>query len=252
MALPALALGEPRGERPPTPPSPAPAPLRVAALRRRPPSSYPAPRPIDPTPQRVLVMGDSMIHTLLPIVADHCYENGHAIHAGIWLGSTSLGWADGDKLDTLLPTFRPSYVVVVLGSSEVLGHGIDARIQRALAHLERRLSPRPMVWVGPLPWHPGKVRGERLAQANRGVAAVNAALRRTLGDGRHFAPSGLDVERAGDGIHPTMAGGRHWGERFVGWLREESAHPIALRPPTRPSPPPSITSYGAAWLPRRG
>jgi len=53
-----------------------PAPISVAADAQQ--------RLVDEAPQRILVIGDSMIYTLLPVLADYCLENGHYLHPAVW------------------------------------------------------------------------------------------------------------------------------------------------------------------------
>lgn len=232
--------------------------LAVGEMMREPPApvrsaAEPEPRLVDEAPQRLLVIGDSMIYSLLAVLADYCLENRHCLHPAIWLGSTSSGWATSRKLDELLIRHRPTFVVVVLGSSEVWGTGLSRLVPRAAHRLSARVGARKLVWVGPLSWHPGKVpAGPRLDLANQGAAAITTALQHALGKGRVLCSTDLAVERMADGIHPTAEGGRRWAEQLIRWLRDESDFPIVLRPPTRQAPLPSATFYGAAWKQGQG
>ncbi len=193
----------------------------------------PPPRPFDPEPQRILVVGDSMVHNLMPLLADYCLENGHYLHPAIWWGSTSMGWAGSPKLDALFSRHRPTFVLFVLGSSEIISKNIDVLATSAVRRLIARVGERKLAWIGPPNWRPD--------------TGINATLERELGPGRFFRSAELVLEREKDGIHPTRAGGRVWAEHFLRWLAEESAVAIALRPPTRVAKVPSATSYGAAW-----
>jgi hypothetical protein len=198
-----------------------------------PPTAPPPARPIDPAPQRILVVGDSMTYNLLPLLADYALENGHYLHPAIWWGSTSMGWAGSRKLDELLQRHQPTFVLVVLGSSEILGKNIDALATAAVHKLVARVGDRKLAWIGPPNWRPD--------------TGINAVLERELGRGRYFRSAELVLEREADGIHPTKKGGRVWAEHFIRWLADESDVPILLRPPTRVAQVPSATCYGAAW-----
>jgi hypothetical protein len=198
----------------------------------RPPPPPPA-RPVDTSPQRILVVGDSMVYNLLPLLADYCLENGHYLHPAIWWGSTSMGWASGQKLVPLLQQHKPTFVLVVLGSSEVLGKGIDPLATRAVHKILSLVGDRKLAWIGPPNWRPD--------------TGINVVLERELGKGRYFRSAELVLEREADGIHPTRKGGRVWAEHFIRWLAEESDVPIVLRPPTKVATVPSATCFGAAW-----
>ena len=190
-------------------------------------------RPTDPAPQRILVVGDSMVYNLLPVLADYCLENGHELHPAIWWGSTSMGWAGSPKLTELLQRHDPTFVLFVLGSSEIISKGIDELATRAVHKLRKRIGDRKMAWIGPPNW--------------REDTGINQALEREIGAGHFFRSAELKLEREADGIHPTPAGGRVWAQHFVRWLGASSDVPIRLRPPTRKAKVPSATCYGAAW-----
>lgn len=192
-----------------------------------------AARVVDPRPQRILVLGDSMIYNLLPLLADYCLQNGHELHPAIWWGSTSSGWAGSRKIDELLIRHRPTFIIVVLGSSEILGKGIDPLVTAAVHKLLQRVGDRKLIWVGPPNWRPD--------------TGVNEVLERELGQRRFFRSAELVLEREDDGIHPTRAGGRVWAQHIIRWWSEQSAAPILLEPPTREARVPSATCYGAAW-----
>ena len=190
-------------------------------------------RAIDDTPHRIAMIGDSMVHNLLPVVADYCHQNGHTLGAAIWWGSTTTGWASSPKLSEVLYTHRPTMVLMVLGSSEVFGEGVEPMVEKAVARIRKRLGDRKLLWIGPPNWCPD--------------TGVNNALARALGPGHYFRSAELELERETDGIHPTPQAGRVWAEHIVTWWRDESALPIRLETPTQRAPRPRITSFGAAW-----
>jgi hypothetical protein len=190
-------------------------------------------RPVDPEPQRILVVGDSMVYNLLPVLADYCLENGHYLHPAIWWGSTSMGWAGSPKLDQLIRRHQPTFVLVVLGSSEIISKNIDPLATAAVRKLKKRIGERKLAWIGPPNW--------------REDTGINATLERELGSDHFFRSAELELDREDDGIHPSPEGGREWAKHFIRWWRDESAVPIRLRPPTKVAKVPSATCYGAAW-----
>jgi len=177
--------------------------------------------PLARGPQRILLLGDSMVEVLEPRLADYCLENGHRLFPAIWYASTTASWASGPELEDLLREIKPTLVVVALGSSELTARRIDQRERHVRAILQR-VGPRPLLWIGPPNW--------------REDTGINAMLARVLGAGRFFSSATLDLERGADGIHPNAVGGAKWAEAFASWVREDGARAIALAPPTRVAP----------------
>ncbi len=58
------------------------------------PTAAPA---VDPRPQRILLLGDSMVEVLQPRLSDYCLENGHKLFPAIWYASTTASWAVGAR-----------------------------------------------------------------------------------------------------------------------------------------------------------
>ncbi|NUP04635.1 MAG: SGNH/GDSL hydrolase family protein [Polyangiaceae bacterium] len=173
------------------------------------------------SPERILLLGDSMVEVLQPRLSDYCAENGHELHPAIWYASTTASWASGDELGGLLREFDPTMVVVALGSSELTARKIADR-ERFVRALVRRIGERKLVWIGPPNW--------------REDTGINAMLERVLGRDRFFRSAELSLERKQDGIHPNARGGEKWVDAFVAWLTTESSQPIAMTPPTRVAP----------------
>lgn len=188
---------------------------------------------IDPSPQRILILGDSMIEGLLPRLADYAAENGHSVSAVIWYGSRTIDWARGSRLSDALRDFRPTFVVFVVGSSELTTRDIEKR-SSAVRQMLKTVGERKWIWVGPPNW-----------RADTGLGAM---LERELGPGRYFRSRELSFERKRDGIHPTLAASERWMDAVAEWLVNKSAVPIRMstpqksgapRPSARVFPPPT-------------
>jgi hypothetical protein len=188
---------------------------------------------IDPSPQRILILGDSMIEGLLPRLADYAAENGHSVSAVIWYGSRTIDWARGNRLSDALRDFRPTFVMFVVGSSELTTRDIEKR-SSAVRQMLKAVGERKWIWVGPPNW-----------RADTGLGAM---LEREVGAGHYFRSRDLTFERKRDGIHPTLAASQRWMDAVAGWLVSKSAVPVRMstpqksgapRPSARVFPPPT-------------
>jgi hypothetical protein len=172
----------------------------------------------DESPQRILMIGDSMLDGLLPRLADYAVENGHSVNAVIWYGSRTIDWSRGTRLSDALRDYRPTYVMVVVGSSELTTRDIEKRAP-AVQQILKLIGERKLVWIGPPNW--------------RTDTGIGALLERELGPKRYFRSLDLTFERKRDKIHPTLGASRIWMDAVAGWIVTQSAAPIRLAPPQK-------------------
>ncbi len=156
---------------------------------------------------RLLVIGDSMAVGLDPHLRQLAEEAGIAGYAsrGI-VGTTIGGWADSAWLETTLPAFQPTLILISLGTNdEASAPGAADRERPALEQLVHRLesSGAALVWIGP----------PSLPLPRQGVSdMIRAAL-------PYYYPSEqLDIPRGPDGLHPTAAGYAGWAGALWSWL----------------------------------
>ena len=193
----------PRGGSQPSAAQPEGPVLAVGAARGlAEPGSSASPRPA-PAPHRILMLGDSMIEPLQQRAAAYAREAGYKFISVIWYGSRTLDWGKGSRLAQTLQTYAPTYVIVVLGSNELMARDVEQRALHVQSML-RTLGDLPVVWVGPPSW-----------REDRGY---NAMLARELGE-HFFRSDALEFDRKSDGIHPTDASGAWWMDRVAEWLR---------------------------------
>jgi lysophospholipase L1-like esterase len=185
-------------------------------------SGEPAPAAVDESPQRILMLGDSMLDGLLPRLADYAAENGHSLNAVIWYGSRTVDWARGSRLGEALRDYRPTFVVLVIGSSELTTRDIEKR-SSAIRQILKTVGDRKLIWVGPPNW-----------RTDTGLGAV---LEREVGAKRYFRSAELSFERKRDGIHPTLAASQKWMDAVALWTMTQSATPIRLAPPQKTGAP---------------
>jgi lysophospholipase L1-like esterase len=185
-------------------------------------AAAPTAAPVDESPQRILILGDSMIDGLLPPLADYAAENGHSVSAVIWYGSRTIDWARGTRLTDALRDYRPTFVIFVVGSSELTTRDVEKRAT-AVRTMLKLVGERKWIWVGPPNW--------------RTDTGLGALLEREVGAGRYFRSLDLSFERKRDGIHPTLAASRRWMDAVAEWVRLRSAVPIRLAVPQKTGTP---------------
>ncbi len=210
------AADTPVAERPAVTPRPQPAPLPAGSA---PPTGSRAP---DPEPQRMLIFGDSMIEGLLPRLADYAAHNGHSVDAVIWYGSRTIDWGRGTRLAEILQSSQPTFVFVVLGSSELHVRNVEKR-SAAIERMLQQIGPRKLVWVGPPNW--------------TSDTGINELIARTVGKERFFRSAELDFERKKDGIHPTLRSSERWMDAIVRFVVDQSSVPIRLETPAKSGAP---------------
>src|SRR6187551_3174261 len=120
-------------------------------------SASPAGAPLEadtggaPVSHRVLMLGDSMIEPLQQRAAAYFRDAGYKFISVIWYGSRTLDWGKGSRLAQTLQTYAPTYVIVVLGSNELMARDVEQRALHVQSML-RTLGDLPVVWVGPPSW----------------------------------------------------------------------------------------------------
>lgn len=178
----------------PTPaPTPAEEPEPEAPVVEKPSSLIPITKGT-----RVLLFGDSMVTSGLGVtLKEHVVARGGTLVSISKPSSTTASWRKGHDLDDLIAKVKPDVVIVVLASNELFIPNPQARIGDVKT-IVSRIGTRPCVWIGPPPWRPDK--------GMLGVVRDNAA------PCRWFESAELTLERQSDGIHPTLRGGRVWGE----------------------------------------
>ncbi len=211
---------------------PSPAQAAAASPSAAGPSSAarsgPPPPPLDPSPQRIMIVGDSMVVNLIQPLADYCQENGHKLFPVIWYASTTVAWGSQSKLSDCLREFDPTYVIVVLGASELGVRDVASR-QSSVRTINKIIGNRHYFWLGPPNW--------------REDTGFNDMVHKTVGAGRFFRSAGLELDRESDGIHPTPTAGRKWVDAFARWMETEAAVRIPMKPPTRPAQKPPAKVY---------
>ncbi|MDE6536154.1 MAG: hypothetical protein K2K82_09140 [Muribaculaceae bacterium] len=171
---------------------------------------------VDQSPQTFLIFGDSMTPNLARRLADYAGHNGHtSVHSVNWDSSTSITWAESDKIEHFIEQYKPTFIIVCLGSNESFLRNPSDRVE-VIKRIISKFNGLPFIWIGP----------PRFGQQD----AYNDMLTEMLSDRYYFRSDGLELERGKDNIHPVQSGSNKWMDAVMEWI-PRSAHPfLAERP----------------------
>jgi lysophospholipase L1-like esterase len=197
-------------DSPPSASEAAPEPAAVRPSTDRPADAQkkvaePKPAPL-PEGTTVLHIGDSFAGAL-GIELNRAFKEAGV--RGILKYQTSTyipTWAWSKDLDTYLWSFHPDLVLVTLGANELEVPDPTQRIP-AIQRLVKRIGDRPCVWVAPPLWQGAR---DALLSVLRDNVAPCVYL-----DSSEIVP---DLERARDGIHPSMSARKIWARKMFDWL----------------------------------
>lgn len=177
----------------------------------------PLPAPLDTAAKTILFIGDSMLEGLGPRMAAYAKQNGHTLINVIWYSSTTEIWGKSTRLQELIATHHPNYILVCLGANELFVSDIKRKRQRYLDNILSQIGQIPYVWIGPPNWKPD--------------TGINDMLQTSCAQGTFFLSNGQHFDRSKDGAHPTRQSAYAWADRVCKWITESSAHPIRLSKP---------------------
>ena len=151
----------------------------------------------------VLHLGDSMV----PLVANYLRplveKTGGRYEIVSTSSSTTLSWAEGDKLMELLSKHDPELVLISLGSNELFFEDDLEQRGKAVRSIVERVGARPCLWIGPPAW----TKTRRFLDV----------LAKNLGGCRYFDSAVLKMDRQEDGRHPTWGASHAWAGKV--WER---------------------------------
>ncbi len=176
----------------------------------------PEPAAPDTSRQHILLTGDSMAEGLMFAFKKYAHYNGHTLRTIIWYGSTTTTWARTDTLKKLIARYKPTYVLLALGSNELFVRDIGDR-EPYIQDIVGQAGRTPFVWIGPPNW-----------KEDTGIGEL---LDRNVGPGRYFVSRGLSFERASDGRHPSRRASAYWADTISSWVMRAGRHPIRLDKP---------------------
>lgn len=168
------------------------------------------------SPQRILLVGDSLAVGMTNTFADLALRNGHEFFGKgcppgsvggssctSVVGSSTAQWARDGWIGSALAAFRPTLVLISLGANDFKGSPASHQAVRAAASkiVEGIKSVgAEAVWIDPL-----RMPFDDTANARGAWRASGAKV---------FDSSQLDFKRAPDGIHLSPAGYQGWAEQI--------------------------------------
>lgn len=176
--------------------------------------SKPQHNEVDTMPKVFLIFGDSMTQNLAIRLAAYAKQNGHEIHTVNWDSSGTRIWSKSDTLSYYINKFQPTFIFVSLGGNEA-GYAKPDVLVPNVETIISKIGNIPFVWIGPP------------SLKNGASDKYSDMLGATLPAGTFFRSDGLELERRGDKIHPTVTAAALQIDSMAKWIKT-SAHPIKM------------------------
>ena len=172
-------------------------------------------------PQRILLIGDSMLDGLSRRFQDYADANGHYLRTVIWYGSTSKHWATTKELAWHISQEHPTFIIMSLGTNEIGYHDYKTR-ENYVRQIVKTFGDIPFIWIGPAS-HPRVKDG-----------GMGAAIERVVGKERFFDCSQIKMARMKDGVHPTFQAHAMLVDKIAEWInRADSPYSFEFKKPTK-------------------
>ena len=172
---------------------------------------------VDTLPQRLLLVGDSMLEGLSPRLAAYAKHNGHTLNTVIWYGSTTKSWGNTQKMTEYIKQYKPSFIFVSLGGNEMFVRDIKTRHLQQVKNIIKQIGDIPYQWIGPPNWKPD--------------TGINELLVENVPADKLFVSKDLELARASDKVHPTRVAAYGWFDLVVEWMAANQKYRIKLEKP---------------------
>ena len=193
------------------------------------------PNRAEPVQHRLLVIGDDQLVGVGPQLYNYAYASGYAIFTSIWMESTTKKWAYTSELQRLINKVRPTFIIVCLGTHDLIGGDLPTRTQ-AVKTIMADIGDIPFVWLGPVQ--------VKTIKEDPGVVPM---LRQTVGEDRFYDSYNLRLARE-DEMHPTTEACQRWVEGFITWLGSaQTARPIMFQSPKASMPFKNYETHKATY-----
>lgn len=177
----------------------------------------PAAEDVDTTSQFFLLIGDSMGEYLRLRLNDYCEKNGHKMQTVIWYSSTTEWYGSCDTLAHYIRKYKPTYILLTLGSNELFIRDIVSTRQKYVEHILRQIGDIPYVWIGPPNW--------------KDDTGINELILTNVGESRYFESKRLKFQRKKDGAHPVKESAYAWMDNIAAFLSNNAAHRVRMERP---------------------
>lgn len=165
------------------------------------------------TGKTILHVGDSMVGGnwgLTRALDQRFSAEGARFIRDFKVSESIVSYDHSPKLKSLIDKHRPDIVIITLGTNDVFVP-YPASMVGNVQNIVKRVGSRECYWMGPPTWKP-----------DTGIVQV---LKDSVAPCKFFDSSGLKLQRAGDGIHPTDRGGADWATSFWTYFRGTPAAP---------------------------
>ena len=183
----------------------------------------------DSTGQRFLLIGDSMIEFVRLHLNDYCRHNGHSLYTVIWFSSQTKWFGTSDTLAYFIKKYKPTYILLSLGSNELLVPNVKKNRQKYVEHILKQIGNLPYVWIGPPNWTEDM--------------GINDLILENVGPERYFPSKNLTYTRLKDGAHPDKPSAFQWADSIASFLHNKAFHKVVMKRPDtflHQSPPTEI------------
>ena len=160
---------------------------------------------------RLLLIGDSLSQGMLPHFRVFAEEAG-VPYIGSGIPGTRIDqWAASNWLEKTLAEFKPTHVLVSLGTNDAYSNLSPQSVQQSAKTLIEKiqLAGAHVIWIGApaLPETYGKnILHEDTLQVVQGVAPY------------YFASQEYSIPRGPDNLHPSVQGYAGWAGAIWNWL----------------------------------
>lgn len=159
------------------------------------------------TGMRVFLLGDSLATGLSRPLSALAKDNKIAFEALTAVGTRIDQWANNAALYAALTKFKPDLILVSLGTNDEYLQTDVKKQETFLKTLLAKLKTfAPVAWIGP-PKLP-KV------TTNGAIPIILENVPQSM----YFPSQKLDIPRAPDGLHPTVAGYAGWAAKIWSWI----------------------------------
>lgn len=173
----------------------------------------------DSTEQSILLTGDSMVEGLFFPFREYCKFNHHKFKALPVYSSSTESLAKSDTLDKLIDLYKPTYIILALGSNELFIRDIKKNRDQYVKQILKKIGTIKYVWIGPPNW--------------KKDTGINDMIGDNVPPDQFFISKDLQFDRARDGAHPTRAASRIWADTITKWIMKKSRYPILLNKPPK-------------------
>lgn len=151
---------------------------------------------------RLLLIGDSLAVGLGPGMSRTAKAAGIPFDYTAVSGSRIGQWANSSQLKLELTTFKPTVVLVCLGTNDVYANDYPEAAVRKLLTV---IGDRKVYWIG-------------MPSLPKDISSVMSAIFQRVSGLDYFHSEQLDIPRQPDGVHPTGEGYSVWNRAIWEWL----------------------------------